>query len=68
MRIQIIFLVTFMNPQPIFVVPAILPSGTDITAPFFRGIRPFRNYGLFDEMMTQSDRIGKKELIRWMNI
>ena len=56
-----------MNPQPIFVVPAALPLGTDIIAPFFRGTKPYRNYGLFDEMMRQFDRIGEQELIRWMN-
>ena len=44
-----------------------LPPNTDITTPYFRGIRPYKDSGIFDEMMRQSDRIGEQELIRWMN-
>ena len=55
-----------VDVQPISVVPAGLPSGMDITAPFFRGIIPYRNYTLFDEVMRQSDRLNEREKIKWI--
>ena len=48
-------------------VLADLPPNIDITAPYFRGIRPYKDYEIFDEIMRQSNRIGEQELIRWMN-
>ena len=59
MENQFIFLVPFLNPQPISVVPSYLPSSVDIIAPYFRGIKPYKSYRIFDEMMRQSDRIGE---------
>ena len=45
------FLVPHVDALPIAIVPPSLPSGTDITAPFFRGIKLYRKYCLFDEVM-----------------
>ena len=53
------FSVPFINTQPISMVLADLPPDIDITEPYFRGKRPYKNYGIFDEMMRQSDRIGE---------
>ena len=47
----IYFLVPFINIQPIAIVPIGLPSGIDISAPYFRGIRSHRKYNLFDEVI-----------------
>ena len=67
MKIQFLFSVPFINAQPTSMVPAGLPANIDITAPYFKGIRPYKDYEIFDEMMRQSDRIGEKKLIKWMN-
>ena len=53
--------------QPITVVPADLPSGMNITAPFFRGIKPYNGYDLFDEVIRQSDHLDEREKIKWIN-
>ena len=42
--------VPYVDAQPIAIVPAGLPSGIDITALYFRGIKP-RHYNLFDESL-----------------
>ena len=69
-KILLIFSVPYVDVdvdiQPIAIVPADLPSGMDITAPFFRGITPYRNYSLFDEVMRQSDRLNEREKIKWI--
>ena len=53
--------VPFVNPQPIAIVPASLSSGIDISAPYFRVMRPYRNYNLFDEVLRQSNRLDENE-------
>ena len=64
---KFIFPVHFINAQPIAIVPASLPSLIDILAPYFRGIRPHRNYNLFDEVIRQSDRLNESEKIKWIS-
>lgn len=48
-------------------VSANLPPNIDITAPYFKGIRPYKSYGIVEEIIRQSAIIGEQELIRWMN-
>ena len=55
-----------MNARPIAIVPPGLPSGIDISAPFFRGIKPYPGYDLFDEVIRQSDHLDEREQIRWI--
>ena len=55
-----------MNAHLIVVVPSGLPSGIDISAPFFRGIKPYDGYDLLDEVIRQSDHLDEREKIRWM--
>ena len=66
MKIPFIFSVPFVNTRPIVVAPSGLPSGIDISAPFFRGIKPYRDYDLLDEVIRQSDHLDEREKIRWM--
>ena len=58
--------VPYVDALPIAIVPPDLPSGMDITAPFFRGIIPYNDYSLFDEVMRQSDRLNEREKIKWI--
>ena len=62
----IYFSVPFVNPRPIAVVPPGLPSSIDISALFFRGIKPYRDYDLLDEVLRQSDHLDEREKIKWM--
>ena len=48
---QFIFSVPFINAKLIAMVPADLPPNSYITVPYFRGKRPYKDYGIFDEMM-----------------
>ena len=58
--------VPYVDTLPIAIVPLSLPSGMDITAPFFRRIKPYRDYSLFDEVMRQSERLNENEKIKWI--
>ena len=64
MKIPFIFSVPFVNTCPIVVVPPGLPSSIDISASFFRGIKPYRGYDLFDDVIRQSDHLDEREIIR----
>ena len=55
-----------MKALLIAVVPSGLPSGIDISAPFFRGITPYHGYDFFDEVIRQYDHLDEREKIRWM--
>ena len=63
-----IFLVQFVNICPIIVVPPTLSSSIDISAPFFRGIKPYCDHDLLDEVLRQSDHLDEREKIKWMTI
>ena len=65
MKMQFYLSIPYVDAQPIAIVPAGLPSGIDITAPYLRGIRP-RNYNLFDKVLRQSDRLNESEKVKWM--
>ena len=65
MKMQFYLSVPYVDAQPIAIVPAGLPSGIFITAPYFKGIRP-RDYNLFDEVLSQSDKLNEREKIKWM--
>ena len=43
-----------------------MPSGIDISAPYFRGIKPYRDYNMFDEVLRQSDHLDEREKIKWI--
>ena len=43
--------VPYLNLQLVSIVLAGLPLGMDIIAPFFRGIKPYRDYNLLDEVL-----------------
>ena len=58
--------VPYVDALPIAIVPSGLPSGMDIIAPFFRGIKPYRDYSLFDEVLRQSKRLNENEKIKWI--
>ena len=60
------FSVLYVDAQPIAIVPAGLPLSINITAPFFRGIKPYRDYNLLDEVLRQSDRLNENEKIKWI--
>ena len=66
MKVSFIFSIPFVNICPIAVVPPSLPSGIDISAPFFRGIKPYHNYDFLDEVLRQSDHLDEREKIKWM--
>ena len=66
MKVPFIFSVPFVNIGPIVVVPPGLPFGIDISAPYFRGIKPYRDYDLLDEVLRQSDNLDEREKIKWM--
>ena len=66
MKVPFIFLVPFVNIHPIVVVPPGLSSGIDISAPFFRGIKPYHDYDLLDEVLRQSNHLDEREKIKWM--
>ena len=38
-----------------------MPLGIDISALYFRGIKPYRDYNLFDEVLRQSDQLDESE-------
>ena len=61
MKVPFIFSVPFVNIHPITVVPPSLPSGIDISALFFRGIKPYRDYDLLDEVLRQYDHLDERE-------
>ena len=58
--------VPYVDAQPIAIVPLGMPSGIDITAPFFRRIKLYRDYSLLDEVLKQSDRLNENEKIKWI--
>ena len=58
--------VLYVDVQPISIVPTSLPSGMDITAPFFRGIKLYKDYNLLDEVLMQSDRLNENKKIKWI--
>ena len=60
------FPIPFVNARPIVVVPASLPFGINISVPFFRVIKPYHDYDLFDEVVRQSDHLDEIEKIKWM--
>ena len=64
MEIWSTFIVPFTDSLPISIVPVVLPSSIDISAPYFRGIMPHRYYNLFDEVIRQSDRLNESEKIK----
>ena len=66
MKVPFIFSVPFVNTCLIVVVPPSLPSGIDILASFFRGIKPYHGYDLLDEVIRQSDHLDEREKIRRM--
>ena len=61
MEIWSIFTIPFIDAQPIAIVTSGLLSGIDISAPYFRGIKPHKYYNLFDEVIRQYDRLNASE-------
>ena len=66
MKVPFIFSVAFVNTRLIVVVPPGLPSSIDISNLFFRGIKPYHDYDLLDEVIRQSDHLDEREKIIWM--
>ena len=66
MKVLLYLSVPYLDAQLVAIVPPGLPLGMDITTPFFRGIKPYRDYNLLDEVLRQSDRLNENEKIKWI--
>ena len=58
--------VPYVDALPIAIISPGLPSGIEITASFFKGVKPYRDYNLLDEVLRQSDRLNKNKKIKWI--